>query len=65
MSYLRFRYILVPSISCMYSNPASRSSVASLMLVAVLTVHSSSLRSSRCMYFCVVVSFLCPIWVMV
>jgi hypothetical protein len=43
MGYLRFLYSLIPSISCMYVNPCSSRSVASLMLVAVLTVYSSSL----------------------
>ena len=41
--YLRLRYIRIPSISCMYVKPCSSRSVASLMLVAVLTVYSSSL----------------------
>ena len=43
MFYLRFRYSLIPSMSCMYVKPCSRSSVASLTLVAVLQVYSSSL----------------------
>lgn len=40
--YLRFLYILIPSMSCMYVNPFSSRFVASLMLVAVLHVHSWS-----------------------
>lgn len=40
--YLRFRNSFSPSISVMYVNPASISCVASLMLVAVLHVYSSS-----------------------
>lgn len=42
MFYLRFLYSLIPSMSCMYVNPCSSKSVAPLMLVAVLTVYSSS-----------------------
>jgi hypothetical protein len=44
--YLRFLNSFVPSISVTYSKPASISDVASLMFVADLHVHSSSLRFS-------------------
>ena len=39
VGYFRFRYILIPSISCMYVNPFSKRSVASLIVVAVLQVY--------------------------
>ena len=41
--YLRFLNSFVPSISVIYSKPASISAVDSLMLLADLHVHSSSL----------------------
>lgn len=41
-SYLRFLNSFIESMSVMYVNPASSSSVASLTLLAVLTVYSSS-----------------------
>lgn len=40
--YLRFLNIIVPSFSAMYSKPISISFVASVMLLAVLHVYSSS-----------------------
>ena len=47
--YLRFLNSFVPSISVTYSNPASISAVASLMLLAVLHVHwSFSVRNRAC-----------------
>ena len=55
--YLRFLNSCIPSIVVMYWNPASISCVASFAVVAPAHVHSSSLRFSRCMYFCVVSSF--------
>lgn len=62
---MRLRNSFVPSISVMYSNPCSISSVASLMSLAVLHVHSSSFIISRIFkrwtYFCVVFQSLCPI----
>ena len=59
--YLRFLYSLMPSMSCMYSNPFSISWVASLTLVAVLHVYwSSSSKWISCMYIIVVSIFLCP-----
>ncbi len=51
----------IPSIVVTYWNPASMSFVASLAVVAPVQIHSSSLKLSRCMYLCVVSSFLCPI----
>jgi len=45
----------------MYVNPCSSKSVASLMLLAVLTVYSSSsLKLISCVYIIVVSIFLCP-----
>jgi len=62
--YLRLRNSFVPSISVMYSKPASMSCVASLMFVAVLHVHwSVCSRNSACsmlMYIIVLLMFLCP-----
>lgn len=59
--YLRLRYIRIPSISCMYVNPCSSRSVASLMFDAVLQVYSSSsLKCISCVYIIVVSIFLCP-----
>lgn len=46
--YLRFLNSIVPSFSAMYSNPVSISAVASLTLLAVLHVHSSSFRFNSC-----------------
>jgi hypothetical protein len=46
--YFRFLNSFVPSISVTYWKPASISEVASWMAVAVLQVHSSSLRFSSC-----------------
>jgi len=59
--YLRFLKSFVPSISVTYWKPASISCMASCLLVAPLHSHSLSARFSRCMYFCVVSSLLCPI----
>ena len=60
--YLRFLKSFIPSISVMYWNPFSMSCVASLMLLAVLHVYSSSsFKLSSCTYFNVVSIFLCPI----
>jgi len=58
---LRFLNSCIPSIVVMYWNPASMSFVASFAVVAPVHVHSSSFRLSKCMYLCVVVSFVCPI----
>jgi len=58
---LRFRNSIVSSFSVMYSNPFSISSVASLMLVAVLQWYSSFSRVSiSCVYRSVVLRSLCP-----
>jgi len=54
--YLRFLNSCIPSIVVTYWNPFSMSLVASLAVVAPVHVHSSSLKLSRCMYRCVVVS---------
>jgi len=61
---LRFRNSFVPSISVMYSNPASIRSAASLTLVATLHVHSSDwlvkVDCSMLMYVIVDSMLLCP-----
>jgi len=61
MVYLRFRNSFSPSISVMYSNPFSISCVASLTLLAVLHVHSSSsLKAISWVYRSVCLRSLCP-----
>jgi len=61
---LRFLNSFIPSISVMYSKPASISCVASFMSLAVLHVHSSdcSKNSADSMFIYVIVlsMFLCP-----
>jgi len=62
--YLRFLNSLKLSMSVMYSNPASIKSVASLMLLAILHVHSSDwlvkVDCSMLMYVIVDSMLLCP-----
>lgn len=67
--YLRFRYMLVPSMVWTYSNPCSMSWDACSTSLAVLHIHSSSFIISRifrrCTYFCVVFQSRCPISIVV
>ena len=59
--HFRFLNSIIASFSAMYSKPASISAVASVMLAAVLHVHSSSFRFISCVYMSVVSILLCPI----
>jgi len=62
--YLRFLYSLVPSISSIFSNPASISCAISCIVLAVLHVNwsfcSRNRACSRLMYIIVLSMLLCP-----
>jgi len=60
--YFAFLKSIVPSgVVVMYVKSASMSFLASSLVVAPRHSHSPLLKFSRCRYFWVVFSFLCPI----
>ena len=65
LGYLRFLNSIVPSFSVMYSNPASISAFATVVLVAVLHIHSSSLRLHACMLHARESGFMKGAWIKV
>ena len=61
VSYLGFLNSIVPSgVVSWYVKSLSRSSSALFLSVVPSTIHSPVFPASRCKYFCVVLSVLCP-----